>query len=101
MENGTNAAVILISELMQHKPFARGEAHAETPILPAHLVAVDAKTGALRLQNLERLQIFPQRAYCFRSIKTRHGRERHLNVVDYFDHFHRFQIDESDEPLHR
>src|SRR5205823_6038644 len=52
-------ALVLVGRGVENQTLTRREADAEMPLLPMDVMAVDDETGALRLMNLDGLQISP------------------------------------------
>ena len=78
----------LVADLVQHQALARGEAKPEPPLLPGDVVAVHREARALRLGDLERLEVSrdarPARSRSRSTsgvVVARRGRERHDAVV--------------------
>src|SRR5262249_25901483 len=57
IEDGTLAAVVLVTKVVEHEAFAGVETDDEAPLLPFHAVAIDFEAGPLRLVDLKRLDV--------------------------------------------
>ena len=50
----TGTLELVDANVVEDEPLARVEAHAQAPLLPAHLVATDRERGSLGLRHVER-----------------------------------------------
>ena len=57
MQNGALHSLVVVADGVKHQAFARCETDPELPFLPLNLVAVDGEAGALRLHDVDGLQI--------------------------------------------
>ena len=76
--------------------------HAQTPFLPGHQIALDREAGAIRLGDVEILQVGPHRADILRLVVpalSGNGRDR-IEIVDA-DHFLGVQVEKDAEILDR
>ena len=90
-------AAVLVADLVQDETLALVEADAQTPLLPAHLPAVDLEARALGLDDLERTQVVAQRTHCVGGVVPGRPRDGHLAVILDPDHLHRLQVDDRME----
>ena len=68
---------------MQDEAFAGGEAETNPPALPADLPAVDLEARSVRLDDLERFEVIPQRPDAIGGVGARARRQRHhAQVLD-------------------
>ena len=97
VEDRALAPAVLVGDGVEHQALARGEADPHPPLLPAQLVAVELEARALRLADLDRLEVrrgVPDR---LRRCSWRPRRQRHDAAVLDRDHLHRVQVDDGDQ----
>src|SRR5579885_2181929 len=81
IEHWSLLAVIVVADRVQHQPFPRREADAETPLLPAHFVALDSEAGTVGLFDLQRLEILPRLFNVLARQVGRLRRQRHYTRI--------------------
>ena len=92
-------APVLVADGVQDEAFAGGEAEAKPPALPADLPAVDLEARSVRLSDLERLEVIPQRPDAIGGVGARARRHRHhAQVLDPHDR-HLVEIHDGVEPV--
>ena len=93
MQHGPQSTVILVADRMQHQAFARIEADAKPPLLPANLVAFDDEARAGRLHDLQWLHVVAEGgSIARRIIAVLHRHVGHAIVVDA-QNFRPVQVD--------
>ncbi len=86
---------------MQHQPLARGEADAETPVLPAHFLAIHGEAGPLGLSHLQRLDPGAELADIFPAPVASLRRQRHDAIILDADYLHLVEINHGHDPIER
>ena len=93
--------MFLVSDGVQDKALAGGEAQAESPALPANLPAADFEARALGLDDLERLEIVSQRPDAIGSIGARTRRQRHRAQILHPQYRHVVEVHDGVEAMDR
>src|SRR5689334_7104131 len=111
VDHRPECSVVLVANQEEDQPFARGEADPEPPFLPVHLVPVHGEAGAVRLGDLDGLQVLPGAvremrnvrgvAYSFGGVVAAARRQRHHSVVLDVHDFHAVEVEADDQALHR
>ena len=84
---------------MQHQSFARIEAHPETPLLPANLVAFDDETRTGRLHDFQRLYIVTESGAIARGIIAVLHRDVSPAIIIDAQNFRPIQVDHGTKSL--
>ncbi len=80
MDQRALACTVLVGELMQHQALARREADAKAPFLPVDLPAIDLEARALRLFDMQRLDVGARIFDFMRAVIPLLARDRHDRV---------------------
>src|SRR6185437_2086161 len=94
-------AAVLVSDGVQDKALASGEAQAQPPALPADLPAADIEAGALRLNDPEWAEVVSQRPGTAGSVGTRTRRQRHGAQVLHPHYRHLVEIHDGMQAIDR
>ena len=87
---------------MQHQAFARREADPKAPFLPVDLPAVDLEARALRLLDMQRLDVGARVLDFMRAVIALLARDRHDRIgVREVDDLAADQVDDGDHALDR
>ena len=100
VDDRAQPAVVGVTDGVQHQALARVEAEPETPVLPAHLPAVDLEADPVRLRDLDGLQAAARGGDAGRVVAGA-GRQRHHAEVFHPDHRHVVDIDDRVQPVDR
>ena len=90
---------VLVADAPEHQAFERVHAHPHRPLLPADQVALHLEARALRLGDLQRFEVAPERPVVLGVVAARLGRERHDAEVDDLEHLATPHVDVGHETL--
>ncbi|MCP1779738.1 hypothetical protein ACVIU4_005073 [Bradyrhizobium barranii subsp. barranii] len=102
MDQRALAITVLVGELMQHQALARREADAKIPFLPVDLPAIDLEARALRLFDMQRLDVGARIFDFMRAVIPLLARDRHDRIgVREVDDLAGDQVDHGHHALDR
>ena len=99
MRDRAHVAAVLVADQVQDEALAVVEAEPHRPVLPAQLVAIQRERGAIRLADLERLDVVAQLQAGdeLRRVLAHHRRRRGVGgmpIVLELEQLHRVEVDD-------
>ena len=100
VDQGAPASIVGVMELLEHQSFAGVEAHTQVPPGPGQVIALQGEARALRLRDLDWLQVSSKLAAdCRVGVISVNIRDRHGAVVDQVVHPAFFHVDKGHKAI--
>ena len=98
--DGSQGAVVVVGDLVQHEALAGVQRDAHLPLLPLQQVAVERERDAFGLDDVERLEVGARVRRGVLAVEAqRGGRDRHGGLFEHLQHLVVEQVDDGHDAL--